>query len=576
MSPMRSLRLQVSLTVFVLVLLTAALALLLPESLRLLGAIAGSVVIGVAGALFVWWRLRSLGQLSRYAIDIKDGREGSEPRISGSEILPILQVIKELTDARSNAIEAHRETLISWQKVLQQFQDPNCPPSVAMNLETPFIEEQNQVIHLVDEFGKQLFAIRQRMALAMRVLNQLPDGVAALDGRGVCRYMNAALERLLGLKQQGQWQRQPFVRFVAEELPADQPWHDPAVEPLPAGRLNSWLEQIKGGSCSTYLKTDSKELIPAELVVSAPGQGEGLSALVVHDLRPTRKLLAERLASDRMQNFGNFIKNYIGEVEPAVAKVISQGRLLLAEVKQTPQRTALVPKMQTLLSEASQLESIQLLNRFLHFLNEGELPAAVKTEFELGDVARVVKDRLAPLMRARNVSLDIEDRAGWLYGDEDRVTAILVGMLYHATRASQDQELTLKLLRTSEVAPDGSTFLEATLSPAGPLLNPEHLALLREPFSGWEARNLWSFDGVEGSPIGLLVAERLAAEAGGELDLRASSGGRLIVVLRLPSRLPDAREYRGQEDEEIAQLALAETCGSWRLGGADGSGDRKP
>lgn len=569
MSTLQSLRFQVSLATLASVFATAAVALLLPEDWRTLGGIIGCVVIGILGSCFAWWRLNSIHRLAHYANELKEGRGVSELKIGDKKLHSILRVIKELTEINNSANEGHRATLLTWQKVLQQFQDPNCPAAVAVALETPFPEEENKLLRLVDDFGKQLFAIRQRMALAMRVLNQVPVGIAAIDSRGVCRYMNAALERLLGLKQQSQWQRQHFARYIPEQIPTEQSWHNPEEQPLPAARVSTWLEENKGGSCPTYLVTEAKELIPVELILATPGQGEGLSVLVVYDLRPVKQMLTERLATDRMINFGYFIRNYISEVEPAVAKVISQGRLIMAEVKQTPQRSSLVPKMQALLSEANQLESIQLLNRFLYFLNESALPEAVKTEFELGDVARLVKDSLSPLLRARNLDLEIADQAGWLYGDEDRISAIFVGMMYHAIRATQDQELSLKLTRSLEAAPDGSTYLEATLSPAGPLLNPEHLSLIREPFGGLTPRNLWSFDELNGSPIGLLVAERLAAAVGGELDLRASSAGRLMVVLRLPSRLSNGREYANEAEDEVTKLALAETCGGWRLGRAN-------
>jgi signal transduction histidine kinase len=69
----------------------------------------------------------------------------------------------------------------------------------------------------------------------------------------------------------------------------------------------------------------------------------------------------------------------------------------------------------------------------------------------------------------------------------------------------------------------------------GPVLGPERVAQLGEPFYRPGAERLYNRDG---SGLGLSIAKAVAAAHGGTLALHGRSGGGLQVVVELPAGPP--------------------------------------
>lgn len=211
-----------------------------------------------------------------------------------------------------------------------------------------------------------------------------------------------------------------------------------------------------------------------------------------------------------------FLAAVAHDLRTPLAALIAQVEGMLAGV--VPVDAERLGALQTDLSRLHRLVEDVLL---LAGATLGRTPATRQEPVDVGQLARRVVDRFAPLADVSGMTLAVRAASGMIATvDPDRMDTVLGNLLHNAIRYGEvGREITVS------VAADGPSLL-IHVANHGPDVPPSQLRRLTEPFVERDpARG--------GSGLGLAIAQFWVRQHGGELSLR--SGGRLtIATVTLP------------------------------------------
>jgi signal transduction histidine kinase len=154
-------------------------------------------------------------------------------------------------------------------------------------------------------------------------------------------------------------------------------------------------------------------------------------------------------------------------------------------------------------------------------------------EDDLADIAAEALDQVAARSRARGLRLETDLASTPLTANVALLGIAVSNLLENAVRYNRDAGL----LRVG-TSRSGADWVELTVANDGPVLDPEHVEDLFEPFhrGAYTRLGTGSAERPDGTGLGLSIVRAVARAHGGRATARARPEGGLTVTLRLPAR----------------------------------------
>lgn len=529
------------------------------------GAAVGVLVtggVGTAGAaLVVWLITRRFAALTAECRRIVDGAPPANLPANRNDELGVVAAALEALNGRRQEVEGdYRRTLTELTDALEKVAEgaPAVPTAGGA-----CGEEVGAVTAAVQEAAKKVATVRQRLALATKMLHGLPAAVVAVDESGAVRFLNPAAERVFG-RSLSVCARKPLVSLLGEPDAEPDPLARSVLRPSAVG---PWLTTGAVGEAVVEVPRANARPARVALTTTPALTGDGLRYLVARDLSDERV----RVAADRARVREEALRAVWAATAAAgtepVDAILASARLLAADAKQSTGRDALLLRVAAVRHHAGTLEAHIRTVRWLTRALRGELPAPVAAEFRAGEPARAAIDQLTPQLKGRNLTVTVSDDGGWVCGDDEWIRTALLGILGHAAEAAQDATIGLRMRRLPAAAGAPEERVCYEVVDAGPPLTADQKADLERPFGGLEAPGFLATAAAPGFVPGLLLAAALARQAGGALEFDTTPGGGLVVRFVVPTRLPVA-VAAVSAPEVIDAGPVEELVMGWRLGGA--------
>ncbi|MCU0704205.1 MAG: PAS domain-containing protein [Fimbriiglobus sp.] len=401
----------------------------------------------------------------------------------------------------------------------------------------PWPDRAEAVTAAVKAVGGLLANAQRRAAGFQTVLNDLPDPVVVADADHKVLVVNKAAAELYDLESNEAAKRPLAELFLHPPADLLEPEQAP---PLGPPQLAAWLSQPNGGGCEAIAATPEEGGTRVQVTVRPPSDrtAKQFTVLLLRDLTRQMKKDSDVRLQHRRQVAQRLCLLIENEAKPALEAIRTNATLLAQAAKQAGQRERFVPKVQRMMDELSRQEVVITLLGWL-----GRLTKTFGSSQDLGEVrlraaADEVGEKLTAVYGDRNNELEVTGDAGWLIADEEWVTVLLTGLLLHANLSCKGGKVTAELRRRSLVMADQEQG-EVLVRYPGPMLSDEALDDVREPFRRPNSLALESTSEL-GFPLGLAVANRIAALMGGQLGIEAEGSG-CCVRVTLPTRAISSR-----------------------------------
>lgn len=522
-----------------------------------LGVIGATVVVLFGVAQWKQWQ-KLLAECEAVAA----GHAPSNTNDANGEFADVFTTFETLESRRRKTLEAYQRTLDETRQRIGQLAEGTQAPKA---LTAPKLEGL-AVTHVDTAFAelhKAITLVRQRMAGMTRLMSILPEPLIILDEAEKIRYMNTAAEQLVGRKM-ADCMKQPFSSFLG---------HTGIGDPL--GR-----NVITPDSAHQWLAKGNQDEVVAD-VVNIQGYATRVGFALSRPTATERErlfCLAARPLTKQYGQVNGLVRSTRGEavqavwhtvdgtLHPSAESLQTQVRLLTAEVKQSSLRNTLMGRVQSLQQISNRVDLFLRINHWLGLCLQGQLPEPVPTELASPDLARVVSERLNPIVKASKTTITVQNNGGgWLYADEEWLQMALFGVLWHAGQAAPGGmiELHTGQREPGPANPEGSIVY--SISAPGTTLTAESLGQWEQAFDGIPLPT-WLNPETPGYLPGVQLARYLVAQLGGTLEFEASPSRSIAMHMVLPAR--SASTATPNSNERYDGPALEELCMGWTLGGA--------
>jgi two-component system phosphate regulon sensor histidine kinase PhoR len=340
--------------------------------------------------------------------------------------------------------------------------------------------------------------VRAERGRLSTVLDGMVEGVVAIDGDEVVRFVNGAARALLALPADATPEGRPIQEVV----------RDPSVLALVRGALRGGdageAEIVWYGSPRTLLQ-----------VTAAPVRDAGKGAIVlVRDVSTIRRL--ERMRTDFVANVSHELRTPLAAIAGA-AETLAEGAIEDREAapgfvhaiqRQTERLRALVDDLLTLSRLESAPETIE------------RMPV---------DFALVVRQACeAVAVRARDAGLSFEVKAEGslrVLGDPEALRRLVDNLVVNAVTYSPPSAW----VRVTLTAEDGSAVL--VVADGGIGIGTEHLERIFERFYRVDKARSRSKGG---TGLGLAIVKHSVALHGGDIDVQSRPGAGSVFTVRIP------------------------------------------
>lgn len=423
-------------------------------------------------------------------------------------------------------------------------------------------EAVQQLNTAMQEAGKKLAVVRQRLASVVRIVQELPSPVLAVDSTGALRYLNAAAERLLG-QPFARCARKPLSSFIAQPTAERDPFGRAMLDPA---TISTWLQ--RGGASEVVvdlLRTDGpvRVALRGKLLT---GSVDRTCYLIARELTEELRLLGQDRARTREATLQGVWDSLERAGVDAVDAILACSRLLASDAKQSSGRSAMLPRVNSIRQHAGALEAYLRVTRWLNRSLASQWPQPMETEFLAVEPVRAAIDQLALPLKSRNITINLNDQGGWIYADEEWLKTIVLGVLLHAIATTVNSTLGIQLQRISPQDGRGGERLSLKFVDAGSALNPAQLEELTHPFGGLESPSFLNPSGTGFLP-GLILAREMTERMGGTIDFHSSGGGNLIIQIGLATRISSS--VGATVPSDAADLTpVEELVIGWKLGAA--------
>jgi signal transduction histidine kinase len=373
--------------------------------------------------------------------------------------------------------------------------------------------EVGALAHTMEDMRRNLIeltsALRAREAEARAVLGGIVEGVYAVDGNRLVRYLNPQAARLLGVTP-----GEAVGRFCGDVLkPADEEGRRPCDFRCPI------LEARIAGSAKAveHLRARPDELRTTVITSAAPAEG-----LQVQVIRDETELEAVRRARDSV------LANISHEFRTPLAAQLASIELLLEGIERMPreQQRELVASL-----ERGTRRLTQLIDNLLESvrIESGQL-AIRRQRVALGEIVAEAEGLVGSLLAQRRQTLEVSlpEELPLLNGDKTRLTQVFVNLLANANK----------------FAPEGSVVHIGAAARAA-----EVIAWVEDegegPVDGGRAELFARFrrGGAEPEPaglgLGLWLVKSIIERHGGHVDFERTEAGRTRFCITLPAEGPD-------------------------------------
>jgi two-component system sensor histidine kinase FlrB len=331
--------------------------------------------------------------------------------------------------------------------------------------------------------------VEEKEALSERLrllLDALPAGVVALDGKAEITEANPAARALLG----GELAGRRWSRIAREHL-------------VPTRTLGEWEAGDKRISLS-----------------ESPLDSAGGKLLLLHDISDAHQMKAELAHKERLAAMGEMAASLAHQLRtPLAAALLYAGNLAGG---------GLPPAAQQRFAEKAvlQLRRLERLIQDVLLFARGE--AIGKDVLPVAGLLAEAAQTVHPLLAAKHILLDVQNRCpegAHLVGGHKALVSALVSLLENALSASPaDTKIRL-------AAAINGGFAALSVADEGSGIAPELQARIFEPFFTTKGH---------GTGLGLPIALGVARAHGGRLEVHSTPGKGACFVLSLPLPCPAA------------------------------------
>lgn len=526
-----------------------------PQFLIVITGVLSAVAVSIALAFLT----RPFTRVTAYCETILADEPPAEPTDRTDELGQIARALRTVEARHQEAVTRYRSTLQETSTTLAKLGEGATIPEPQINTLCP--TELQGLTTAARDAHKRFVVTRQRLAMATRVLQNLPFPLVAVDDRLSVRYVNTPFERLSG-KATPSLVRQDLTNLLS----TIDGWTDPLGRTiLPIDAVGHWLKQ--GGSGEVILAIQRAKDHPIRVAATAvrlSADSEGMWYLALRDLtEETTRLAVDRSHTREQSLRAAWDSTILAGAEP-VEGILAATRLLTAEAKQSAQRDALLPKVTAVRHQAGGLEAYLRTIRWLSLSFWGQLPEQTPSEFVAAEPVQAALDQLAPRLKARNINVTVSDKGGWICADEEWIRTVVLGIMTHACESTRDTTVGVHLKRLPATATEDDRVIVEIIDAGLPLSSAQRHDLT-DPFGGLVPPTYLTGEASVGFLPGLILAQTLARSMGGITEFDTAPGGGLIVRMTLPSRV------RGGFVAEPASEAfdgglIEELCMGWRLG----------
>jgi signal transduction histidine kinase len=248
----------------------------------------------------------------------------------------------------------------------------------------------------------------------------------------------------------------------------------------------------------------------------------------LRDLSETIDGLLDRLEA-AFESQRNFVANASHELRTPLA--IMRASVDVAMAKPDPPPPAAVALASRVREGLDQVE--RLLESFLALARTQRGQIGQRTEMSLASVVSAAVEAQQPAIALMHLSVEEDTTSdAWVQGNETLITRMVHNLVDNAIRHNQPDGW----LHTSTGARGGSARL--VVENGGPILDPEEVRQLAQPFRRLGAQRVGSDQGVG---LGLSIVAAIVSAHGGNLSFVARAEGGLRVTIELPLVSPPVR-----------------------------------
>ncbi len=424
------------------------------------------------------------------------------------------------------------------------------------------VDEVREIHVTFQDAAKKIGVIRQRLAIVVRIVQELPTPIMAVDTNGTLRYLNTAAEKLLG-QTSAQTARKPLPTLIAKPAHETDPWGRPILD---SAGITQWLQNNDAKEVITELKRPDGLTRVALCAKQLSGSSDKSVYIVARDLTEE----VHRLELDRVQTRELTLRaswdSFVRAGGETVDAILACTRLLASDAKQSSGRAVMIPRITAIRQSTSHLEAYLRSLRWLNQALAGQLPEPMESELLAVEPIRAAIDQMSAKLKARNLTVNITDQGGWIYADEEWIKTLFLGILLHSTEATEQGVIGIHLNRLAASESGNAEQLEFKIYDAGPALSPDEIDQLACPFGGSDLPSFLKSNS-HGFIPGLILARQLAEKMGGHIDFATSPSGKLFIRVRLAARITKHAIPRLTSDH--ADLTpIEELVIGWKLGAA--------
>ncbi|HYO58071.1 ATP-binding response regulator [Archangium sp.] len=392
---------------------------------------------------------------------------------------------------------------------------------------TPTLLERS--IRYALQHARTLEALRRSQASFRELIEQLPDGIAVIQGEQLV-YANPALVSLVGYTSADELVGRSIGEleklFVHPEDRAS--LHQDIRSALKTGRPVPPLE--------TRLLRKSGGIVPVEVAQTLMVfNGRPAQVRTVRDLTERKQMQARLLFADRMSSLGTLAAGMAHEINNPLAYTIANLEHLETEV--FPRLGLAQDDIRKLLSDAQMgAWRVRDIVRQLKMFSRAEedmrpLPLDVHRALEtaismaaneIKHRARLVRDYAGPLMAE---------------ADEGRLGQVFLNLLVNAAQAIPEGSVEGHEIRVTTRARSGEVVIEVRDTGSG--IPAEHLERLFEPFFTTKPVGV-------GTGLGLSICHGIVSGFGGrmEVESQVGQGSTFRVILRAATEARPVEQAR--------------------------------
>ena len=356
----------------------------------------------------------------------------------------------------------------------------------------------------------------QRLArergLFEEIFNTLQEGVLVIDADGAIEYANAAAHRLIGLGN--------------DDLPGQTLWRlVPGLRPT----LGTTLDDEAAGAALPIMAREFELTYPEPrtvrlYMVPFLGEGRGVArrfAVIVSDVTRERQSTEQRIEDERTSSVLLLAAGVAHELGNPLNSLTIHLQLIerkLKKLKASNDADSLADSVRVCRAEVTRLDGI--ISNFLEALRPRPPDFAETNLAEvLAEVLRFQHGEFAD----RNIVVEAETPAALpsVMADRDQLKQVF----FNLTKNAMDAMKPGGKLKIKSRADDDSVFL--LFGDSGSGIKQEELVRLFQPYHTTKPG---------GHGLGLMIAQRIMREHGGQVGIESKEGVGTVVTLQFPRR----------------------------------------